>query len=346
MDILNVKSGNEWIGIPAIQGEKGDKGDKGDSGARGESGQNGFSPTIAVTDITGGHRVTITDATGPHSFDVMDGSSATAPVQDVQVNGSSILNNGVANIPWASDTVAGVSKLNAPFGIYHRSSPNEDTLMISKATADTIQAGASNYQPIVPGYQQYSAFYGLSKAAGVDLAGETVTLGQYPNSAKVAIKRMLGISDEWELIRDYTVAQDSDEVTINTDDYGEPFYLSSLFVQVMLKPPTTGSTDYVLANLYCYNSQYGTEYIGAPTNRFRSTTGETYMEYKSENIAGVWATLGRSALGYSNTSALEESTSAPDKNGCVGFRLSKYAASSSQIPEGTTIKIYGKRWID
>lgn len=37
-------------------------------------GADGYSPSITVTDITGGHRVTITDASGTHTFDVMDGS--------------------------------------------------------------------------------------------------------------------------------------------------------------------------------------------------------------------------------------------------------------------------------
>ena len=36
-------------------------------------GENGVSPTVTVTAITGGHRVTITDADGDHTFDVMDG---------------------------------------------------------------------------------------------------------------------------------------------------------------------------------------------------------------------------------------------------------------------------------
>ena len=36
-------------------------------------GEDGFSPTVEVTEISGGHRVTITDADGPHVFDVMDG---------------------------------------------------------------------------------------------------------------------------------------------------------------------------------------------------------------------------------------------------------------------------------
>lgn len=41
----------------------------------GPPGDDGISPTVTVTDITGGHRVTITDADGDHTFDVMDGES-------------------------------------------------------------------------------------------------------------------------------------------------------------------------------------------------------------------------------------------------------------------------------
>ena len=39
----------------------------------GGGGGSGVSPTIDVTDIDGGHRITITDAEGTKSFDVMDG---------------------------------------------------------------------------------------------------------------------------------------------------------------------------------------------------------------------------------------------------------------------------------
>ena len=46
---------------------------KGQPGTDGQDGQDGYSPTVTVTDITGGHRVTVTDAQGQHTFDVMDG---------------------------------------------------------------------------------------------------------------------------------------------------------------------------------------------------------------------------------------------------------------------------------
>ena len=72
------------------RGKKGDKGDPGDPGSPGEPGQpgdDGFSPTVAVQDITGGHRVTITDATGPHVFDVMDGQGGSGGGAVESVNG-------------------------------------------------------------------------------------------------------------------------------------------------------------------------------------------------------------------------------------------------------------------
>lgn len=69
---------------------KGDKGDKGDDGAPGKDGADGkdgaqgkdgspgvdgISPTLSISNIPGGHRVTITDASGEKSFDVLNGDA-------------------------------------------------------------------------------------------------------------------------------------------------------------------------------------------------------------------------------------------------------------------------------
>lgn len=48
------------------------------------SGTDGYSPTVTITEITGGHRITITDETHPQgqSFDVMDGSGGGGGTSD------------------------------------------------------------------------------------------------------------------------------------------------------------------------------------------------------------------------------------------------------------------------
>ena len=64
-------------GATGPQGPKGDTGETGATGPqgpKGADGTDGVSPTVTVTDINGGHRVTITDATGTKTFDVMDGA--------------------------------------------------------------------------------------------------------------------------------------------------------------------------------------------------------------------------------------------------------------------------------
>lgn len=62
-------------GPQGAQGPKGDTGATGQAGAPGTPGADGYSPTVTITDITGGHRVTITDKAGAHTFDVMDGAT-------------------------------------------------------------------------------------------------------------------------------------------------------------------------------------------------------------------------------------------------------------------------------
>lgn len=68
-------------GTDGAPGEKGDSGEDGAPGAKGdpgEDGADGFSPTVSVESIEGGHKVTITDAEGAHEFNVMDGASGGA----------------------------------------------------------------------------------------------------------------------------------------------------------------------------------------------------------------------------------------------------------------------------
>lgn len=64
MSVLKIKdSQGNWVGVPSIKGDKGDRGEQ------------GISPTVTITPITGGHRITIIDKDGEHSADVMDGTT-------------------------------------------------------------------------------------------------------------------------------------------------------------------------------------------------------------------------------------------------------------------------------
>jgi len=165
-------------------------GHNGAPGTPGTPGTDGISPTVSVTDITGGHRVTITDATGAHSFDVMDGDAADAPVQDVQVDGVSVLTDGVANIPEAiNNGEYGVVKISSDNGIGRA---QNGYLYVVTSTDAQVKAGTHSARPISPLNQHIATFYGLAKAAGDSTqSSSSNTVGNYTDAAKSAISQML-----------------------------------------------------------------------------------------------------------------------------------------------------------
>jgi hypothetical protein len=121
------------------------------------------------------------------------------PVDDVQINGTSIVENGVANIVPAS-------------------------------TAD-IKSGSSVSKFVPTGRQGSSVFYGLAKSAGdTTQSASSNAVGNYTDEAKIAIQKMLGIYQApWELIREDTFTNaEASEYVISTDDNGEAFELTEL----------------------------------------------------------------------------------------------------------------------
>lgn len=126
--------------------------------------------------------------TGIPASDLASGVIPTVPVTDVQVNGTSVLSNGTANIPLAGTSNPGVVKVSSSYGTFM----DGMTLGVSKATSDNVKGGTQQSKPIVPYNQHESAFYALAKAAGADMASVSgATVGVYPEAQKSAISQML-----------------------------------------------------------------------------------------------------------------------------------------------------------
>lgn len=128
---------------------------------------------------------------GIPSTDLADGVIPNVPVQDVQVNGTTILSSGVASIPTASTIgTFGVMKVdgNEGIGLYN------GNIYVSKASDAGVKAGSNTYTPIVPSNQHAAAFYGLAKAAGDSTqASSNNAVGTYTDDAKAAIQQMLDV---------------------------------------------------------------------------------------------------------------------------------------------------------
>lgn len=256
-----VWSGNTWVDTGVT--------------AEGQDGTDGYSPTVVVSTIIGGHRITVTDAVGTRSFDVLDGEKGdkgdtgaqgpqgiqgiqgeTGPqgpqgiqgtqgpqgeqgpkgdkgdkgdtgstgadgasgddgksayeyavdggytgteaefaqkmaeesVTDVQINGTSIVSNGVANVPYGTTGRLGAVQIGNGF------ISSDGVLNVDFASADNIKEGASQKKSISPYQQHRSIFYGLAKAAGDTTQRQSSNaVGTYTDEAKSAIQSMLDV---------------------------------------------------------------------------------------------------------------------------------------------------------
>lgn len=112
------------------------------------------------------------------------------PVDDVQINGTSIVEDGVANVPIASSTGLGVVRSATSEGIEILAS---GYLRIYQATENQVKGGTHGYRPITPARQHNAVFYGLAKSAGDTTQSQSSNaVGNYTEDAKSAISEMLG----------------------------------------------------------------------------------------------------------------------------------------------------------
>ena len=123
-------------------------------------------------------------------------------VGDVQINGTSIVSNGVAEIPIAGQyNKLGLFKIANASGL---SVTNDGSLSVYRATPTEVKGGTVATHYLSPSLSNYSTFYGLAKAAGdTTQATSSNAVGQYTEEAKTAIRTMLGLQDVYE---DYSSA--------------------------------------------------------------------------------------------------------------------------------------------
>ena len=108
-------------------------------------------------------------------------------IPDIQINGISIVNNGVATIPYATDSSYGLIQPGNGLTI------RQNQLVLSSASETAVKTGIETRQALVPARTNAIAFYGLAKAAGDETqAASDNAVGTYTDNAKAAIRNMIG----------------------------------------------------------------------------------------------------------------------------------------------------------
>ena len=173
---------------------------------------------------------------GPQGEPGKDGSDANvtaeniqsalgyAPVKDVQVAGSSVLDGGVANVPIASKTKEGVIK--APFSEFGIQLNNDSRPFVSAASEADITARQTFYRPLVPARIDYAV-----KAAMCDGKGAAWT----SDEQKAARERM-GVDKAYELIEEITLTENVKQIERFNFGYGVSSLMGCVELPVVTNP--------------------------------------------------------------------------------------------------------------
>lgn len=150
------------------------------------------------------------------------------------------VSNVVRTTDYCTDNTSGVARTNSSFGVTATSTGN---LRISAAASNHVKAGVDSYKPIVPVRQHESVFYGLTKAAGVDMASSSNAVGTYTDEAKTAIKQMLGVVDSYDsLVVNVT---GTDPVITAQPSYR---YNCGEVASLTITPPSSGTIDFIFTS--------------------------------------------------------------------------------------------------
>lgn len=297
------------MGEPGMKGDKGDPGEKGETGAPGPQGEQG-----PKGDPGSDASVTAENIKTALGY---------APVKDVQVVGNSVLVDGVANVPIASETKEGVIK--APFadGTFGIQLDNDNRPCVFAASEADITARETIYRPLVPARMDYAV-----KAAMCDGKGAAWT-----DTEQKAARERIGIPNDAELINRITVGAGG-ATKVNIPIEGQ---YSKFIVGAQLPIMAEGALDLFLnvfidnAKEYVVGSSYGNA-SHAYSVRFEMSVENGIVSGQSSGHVPDWG--GGQVRGLNSAGIVVA--------GHALTRMSMYTPNAGRlIPEGTIINAYG-----
>lgn len=272
-------------------------GAKGDPGANGAPGKDGSDATVTAQNI--------------------EVALGYVPVKDVQVAGTSVMTDGVANVPIANKGGLGVSSVD----YYSIGTTDAGVLFLYNSRKGDIDARSANIA-VTP----YNLDYAV-KAAMCDGKGAAWTAAEQ----KAARERM-GIPGDYELIEEITLTE---EVSVDRtqEPDGTPYIFTGMLV-VFTSPGISAdkaiSQSVYAGNIFVYN--YGVKTIGALAG------AQSFLFASIANrLLRVEQAFVRAKTGSSYEANAPRTACRIVENECITRIV------LSAMPIGTNILIYGVR---
>ena len=273
---------------------------------------------------------------GPQGEPGKDGSDATvtaqniesalgyAPVKDVQVAGSSVLEDGVANVPISSPTKPGVIMVgNAQnSGIYIG---NDGNCYISYATHPEIDGRNAERKTIVCANLDYAVNSAMCDGKGA----------AWTDAEQKAARERMGVDKAYELIEEIALTEKVTQLIRNAEPNGTPYHFKKMYVNIMTPQAEENGVIY---------SMFNNTLIGLAMNCITSRRPEGGIAQIYANVVdGFLDGYGVGAPNVSTSSNLiRYATPSNTPSGIAAIDSMKIQATVD-IPINTNIKIYGVR---
>lgn len=294
------KTGTMHFGIPEGRpGRDGTDGKDGAPGAKGDKGDTGSDASVTAENI--------------------QSALGYAPVKDVQVAGSSVLEDGVANVPIATKTVNGVMRPD----FYGVGVSAKGILYVQ----NTSNINITNRVPSAP-LTAYNLDYAV-KAAMCDGKGAAWT-----SAEQKAARERMGVDKAYELIEDIVLEEGVTKIVRSPLSFPCTSVIACTTLPIMDSPLEYFLQVYTDTNItYVVGKAYGSKH-GLVDVRFEESIKNGVLTGTSQGEVHGWG--GGTVYGVNNAATLVFCEA------LIGVRL--YTATSGRnIPAGTKIQIYGVR---
>ena len=218
-------------------------------------------------------------------------------IKDVQVNGTSVVSQGVANVPMASYSDPGAVLVNQFGGL----EIVNGKLNTARALVSETKAGTTQTKSITCAVQHGSAFYGLATASGdTTQKSSSNAVGVYTDDAKVKIQKMLGIYEApWELIREDTFTLSTQgNIEISVDDNGQPFEITDVYSEFILLQQDVDASVASYGRVRFYNNSninVFTLYMGA-WNQASGSTAKSASQLVEQKCGAINISYTKNAI--------------------------------------------------
>lgn len=290
-------------GKDGAPGAKGDKGDTGDPGGQGPKGDPGSDASVTAENI--------------------EAALGYAPVKDVQVAGTSVLTDGVANVPIADIDILGVIKAGnaTESGLWFMNGVPR----ISFATDDEISSRNGQRKAIVCNNLDKAV-----KAAMCDGKGAAWT-----DAEQKAARDRMGVDKPYELIEEIVLNESVTQVVRTNMLLAE--------MRIVVEMPVSNSAGAVAIEVYSESTLIGYGYIVNLINKENIKMAKfTVKRDRGAYVFSMVSTNANSASQKAGVAGLNETASLfPVENAIT--KISLYSTSSSiSLPIGMKITIEGE----